>query len=81
MRVFCFVFVLLAVFVPTRAAAQAGARGPGVVGGANGAAEAAVYYERGRAAMSLDDWYAAAEAFIECLRLNPAHAEGTAALA
>jgi len=42
---------------------------------------AAAYYERGRNAMSLEDWYTAAEAFIECLRLNPAHAEGTAALA
>jgi tetratricopeptide (TPR) repeat protein len=31
--------------------------------------------------MSLEDWYSAAEAFIECVRLNPAHAEGTAALA
>jgi tetratricopeptide (TPR) repeat protein len=28
-----------------------------------------------------EDWYAAAESFLECLRLNPAHAEGTAALA
>jgi tetratricopeptide (TPR) repeat protein len=28
-----------------------------------------------------EDWYSAMEAFIECLRLNPAHAEGTAALA
>ena len=43
--------------------------------------EAAVLYERGRNAMSREDWYAAAEAFIECLRLNPAHAGGTAALA
>ncbi|GHV94782.1 hypothetical protein AGMMS50293_11020 [Spirochaetia bacterium] len=78
MRGLCLVCVMLAGLGIMRAAAQA--RGADVVGGANGAAEAAVYYERGRAAMSLDDWYAAAEAFIECLRLNPAHAEGTAAL-
>ncbi|MDR1574881.1 MAG: tetratricopeptide repeat protein [Treponema sp.] len=46
-----------------------------------GTAEAAVYYERGREYMSLEDWYSASESFIECIRLNPAHAEGTAALA
>jgi tetratricopeptide (TPR) repeat protein len=48
---------------------------------AGGPAEAAVYYERGRTYMSIEDWYSAAESFIECVRLNPAHAEGTAALA
>jgi tetratricopeptide (TPR) repeat protein len=42
---------------------------------------AAAYYDQGRKAMMTEDWYTAAEAFIECLRLNPAHAEGTAALA
>jgi tetratricopeptide (TPR) repeat protein len=31
--------------------------------------------------MTGEDWYRATEAFLECLRLNPAHAEGTAALA
>jgi tetratricopeptide (TPR) repeat protein len=31
--------------------------------------------------MAEEDWYSAVEAFLECLRLNPAHAEGTAALA
>jgi tetratricopeptide (TPR) repeat protein len=31
--------------------------------------------------MSLEDWYRAAEALLECIRLNPAHAEGNAALA
>jgi tetratricopeptide (TPR) repeat protein len=46
-----------------------------------GIQEAAAYYERGRNAMSLDNWYSAAEAFIECIRLNPAHAEAAAALA
>ncbi|MDR2159207.1 MAG: tetratricopeptide repeat protein [Treponema sp.] len=41
----------------------------------------AFYYEQGRAAMIGEDWYAAAESFIECLRLNGAHAEAAAALA
>jgi tetratricopeptide (TPR) repeat protein len=49
--------------------------------GQNSAAAAAAYYERGREFMVLEDRYSAAEAFIECVRLNPAHAEGTAALA
>jgi tetratricopeptide (TPR) repeat protein len=31
--------------------------------------------------MTTEDWYAAAEAFIEALRINPAHAEASAALA
>jgi tetratricopeptide (TPR) repeat protein len=31
--------------------------------------------------MTGEDWYRAAEAFIECLRLSPAHAEATASLA
>jgi tetratricopeptide (TPR) repeat protein len=31
--------------------------------------------------MVREDWYAAAESLLECLKLNPAHAEGTAALA
>ena len=47
----------------------------------SGTLGAAAYYERGRNSMSLEDWYSAAEAFIECLRINPAHSEGTAALA
>ena len=38
-------------------------------------------YERGRAAMQAEDWYSATEALIECLRLSPAHADATAALA
>jgi tetratricopeptide (TPR) repeat protein len=61
--------------------AQSSARNGGVVGGSDRAAQAAVYYERGRSFMSLEDWYSAAESFLECLRLNSAHAEGTAALA
>ncbi|MDR1107611.1 MAG: tetratricopeptide repeat protein [Spirochaetaceae bacterium] len=47
----------------------------------HGQSGAALYYEQGRSAMAGEDWYAAVEAFLECLRLNPAHAEGTAALA
>ncbi|MCL2805573.1 MAG: tetratricopeptide repeat protein [Treponema sp.] len=31
--------------------------------------------------MANENWYSAVEAFLECLRINPAHAEGTAALA
>jgi tetratricopeptide (TPR) repeat protein len=46
-----------------------------------GLSGAAAYYEQGREAMVREDWYSAAEALIECVRLNPAHAEGTAALA
>ncbi len=42
---------------------------------------AASYYEAGQASMLEEDWYAAAENFEECLRLNPAHAESTASLA
>ncbi|MDR2078573.1 MAG: tetratricopeptide repeat protein [Treponema sp.] len=41
----------------------------------------ASYYDRGRAYMVQENWYAAAESLLECVRLNPAHAEGTAALA
>jgi len=48
---------------------------------ATGAAGAAALYEKGRAFMANEDWYSASEAFLDCLRLNPAHAEGTAALA
>jgi tetratricopeptide (TPR) repeat protein len=39
------------------------------------------YYEQGRAYMIREDWYAAAEALLECLRLSPAHAEASASLA
>ena len=42
---------------------------------------APAFYERGAAAMVDEDWYAAAEYFLESLRLNPSHAEATAALA
>jgi len=42
---------------------------------------AAAYYEMGRNYMADENWYSAVESFIECTRINPAHAEGTAALA
>jgi len=42
---------------------------------------ASAYYERGKFYMADENWYSAVESFLECLRLNPAHAEGTAALA
>jgi tetratricopeptide (TPR) repeat protein len=42
---------------------------------------AAFYYEQGQSAMLNEDWYAAAEALQETLRINPAHAEASAALA
>jgi len=44
------------------------------------AMSAAAYYERGRNQMAQENWYSAVESFLECVRLNPAHAEGTAAL-
>ncbi|MDR1859110.1 MAG: tetratricopeptide repeat protein [Treponema sp.] len=46
-----------------------------------GTAEAARLYERARNFMAAEQWYSAAEALLDCLRLNSAHAEGTAALA
>jgi tetratricopeptide (TPR) repeat protein len=45
------------------------------------AAQAAALYEQGQQFMALDEWYSAVETLLDCLRLNPAHAEGTAALA
>ncbi|MDR2618310.1 MAG: tetratricopeptide repeat protein [Treponema sp.] len=41
----------------------------------------AYWYGKGLDSMIAEDWYTAAESFIECLRLSPAHAEATAALA
>ena len=43
--------------------------------------DALYYYNRGQGAMLNEDWYAAVEDFLECLKQNPAHAEGAAALA
>ena len=63
------IFLLCALsFFPLTVAAQT--QGP-----------AAVLYERGRNYMADENWYSAVETFLECIRLNPAHAEGTAALA
>jgi tetratricopeptide (TPR) repeat protein len=50
-------------------------------GGVLYAQSAASYYNEGRDFMADEDWYSAAESLLECLRLNPAHAEGSAALA
>ena len=38
-------------------------------------------YQQGRSAMMMEDWFTAMEFFKESLRLNPAHANATAALA
>ncbi|MDR0386867.1 MAG: tetratricopeptide repeat protein, partial [Treponema sp.] len=42
---------------------------------------AAFYYERGREYMAAEDWYSAAEALLECIKLSPAHAEAVTSLA
>jgi len=74
-RILFLIFVMVVLVFPAGVAAQS--RGSG----ANNIQEAAACYERGTSAMFLEDWYTAAEAFLECVRLNPAHAEGTTALA
>jgi len=48
---------------------------------AQSAASASRYYEQGKNYMAEENWYSAVESFLECLRLNSAHAEGTASLA
>jgi tetratricopeptide (TPR) repeat protein len=53
----------------------------GVPGGAQNRADAEFWYEQGRSLMLEEDWYGAAESFMECVRLNPAHAGAHAALA
>jgi tetratricopeptide (TPR) repeat protein len=45
------------------------------------APSAPALYEQGITYMVAEDWYAASESLIECLRVNPAHAQATAALA
>ncbi|MDR1250102.1 MAG: tetratricopeptide repeat protein [Treponema sp.] len=42
---------------------------------------AADYYNLGRSYMIQENWYAAVESLLECVRLNGTHAEGTASLA
>ena len=64
--IFCLFFVLS--FFPAALSAQT-------------QASSAVYYERGKSLMAEENWYSAVESFLECTRLNPAHAEGTASLA
>jgi tetratricopeptide (TPR) repeat protein len=39
------------------------------------------WYEQGQSAMIQEDWYSAAEAFLEVLKINPSHAEAIASLA
>ena len=42
---------------------------------------AVAHFERGKSHMADENWYSAIESLLECIRINPAHAEGTAALA
>lgn len=49
--------------------------------GAQSLSSPTAYYDRGRTFVLDENWYTAAEAFLECIRLNPAHAPATAALA
>ncbi|MDR2210750.1 MAG: tetratricopeptide repeat protein [Spirochaetaceae bacterium] len=42
---------------------------------------AGAFYNEGQAAMVQEEWYDAAEAFLEALRLNPSHAEAAGSLA
>ena len=44
-------------------------------------ASSTTFYERGKSFMAEENWYSAVESFLECVRINPAHAEGTASLA
>ena len=64
---FFFLLIILSLF-PSQAASQS-------------QLSAAALYERGRNFMADENWYSAVESFLECTRLNPAHAEGTSALA
>jgi tetratricopeptide (TPR) repeat protein len=43
--------------------------------------DAAFFYGEGQREMLNEDWYGAIEDLLECLKLNPAHAEGASALA
>jgi tetratricopeptide (TPR) repeat protein len=40
-----------------------------------------VHFARGKEFMAREEWQAASEALLECLAVNPVHAEGSAALA
>jgi len=52
-----------------------------LLGGTGLAAQTAGFYPRARALMAEEAWYSASEILMENLRTNPAHAEGTFALA
>jgi tetratricopeptide (TPR) repeat protein len=67
-RAFFFTFVICSFFSLSGALAQSG-RTPQTL------------YDSGRQAMTDEDWYSAAESFLECLKLNPAHREAARALA
>ena len=69
MKTFC-IALLLCVFVLLTSTVQAQTY-----------VSASAYYEQGRVFMSQEDWYSAVESLLECLRINNAHAEATAALA
>lgn len=69
---FLFFLLCILIFFPIQVSSQVPAQTP---------LSAAAYYERGRFFMAEENWYSAIESFLECTRLNPAHAEGTAALA
>lgn len=71
LRFFMLCALLYAVILP----------GAGPLAQSRSGTSAEAFYERGRDAMIAGDWYAAAESFLEALRLSPAHAESTAALA
>jgi len=63
-----FLILFLLILIPVNLAAQS-------------ANSAAALYEKGRSYMADENWYSAIETLMECVRLNPAHAEGTSALA
>ncbi|MDR3338322.1 MAG: tetratricopeptide repeat protein [Treponema sp.] len=48
---------------------------------AQGRGNASAFYSTGRDFMAREEWYSAAESFLECLRVNPAYAEAAASLA
>jgi tetratricopeptide (TPR) repeat protein len=55
--------------------------GPALLHAQNPQGGAAGFYNLGRSYMIQENWYAAVESLLECVRLNGAHAEGTASLA
>ncbi|MDR2730445.1 MAG: tetratricopeptide repeat protein [Treponema sp.] len=61
------IFLIILIFLSGQAYSQTGSE--------------SVSYRQGRYYMADEDWYKAIESFMECVRLNPAHAEANAALA